>query len=307
MPNTVQILHLLARASAAAPPTLWPVLQASAFGGAFAAATFVAFASPNISTAAGILNVGFENDPIYKAINGYANSPSSLDNLVLATSQYMAGNYDGRHPFDDYAHSFAFVSQAISRLEQSVFYNLMGPDSVVIFDANHGLVQDVTPGRENTGAFYLGENVADSIAGRNGNDFLEGFGGNDTLKGAAGNDALAGGGGNDRLNGGTGADRMRGGLGNDTYVVDNSGDFVFEAAGAGIDRIFSFIGLSLNVPAKAAVENLSLVGVAVIGTGNALGNTISGNNSNNPLSGLGGNDFLFGLAGQRQAFRRPRR
>ena len=48
-------------------------IAGSAFGGAFAAATFVAFASPNIRTAAGILNLGFENDPIYKAINGYAN------------------------------------------------------------------------------------------------------------------------------------------------------------------------------------------------------------------------------------------
>jgi RTX calcium-binding nonapeptide repeat (4 copies) len=56
------------------------------------------------------------------------------------------------------------------------------------------------------GAFYLGENVADSIAGRNGNDFLEGFGGNDTLTGAGGNDVLAGGGGNDWLDGGSGSD-----------------------------------------------------------------------------------------------------
>ena len=87
--------------------------------------------------------------------NPSTNFSSSLDHLVLATSQYMAGNYDGLHPLDNYAHSFAFVSQAISRLEQSVFYNVMGPDSVVIFDANHGLVQDITPGRANTGAFYL--------------------------------------------------------------------------------------------------------------------------------------------------------
>jgi hypothetical protein len=80
-------------------------IAGSAFGGAFAAATFVGFASPNISTAAGILNVGFENDPIYKALNGYADFPSSLDNLVLATSQYMAGNYNGFLPLDYYAHS----------------------------------------------------------------------------------------------------------------------------------------------------------------------------------------------------------
>ena len=181
-------------------------IAGSEFGGRFAAATFVGFASPIIKTAAGILNLGFENDPIYKAINGYADFPSSLDNLVLATSQYMAGNYDGLHLLDYYAHSSALGFEALGRVAQSVFYDFMTPDSVLIFDANAGLVQDVTPGRENTGAFYLGENVADSIAGRNGNDFLEGFGGNDTLNGAAGDDALAGGGGDDWLYGGVGND-----------------------------------------------------------------------------------------------------
>jgi hypothetical protein len=38
----------------------------------------------------------FENDPIYKDLENYSNEPSSLDNLVLATAEYMAGNYDGR-------------------------------------------------------------------------------------------------------------------------------------------------------------------------------------------------------------------
>ena len=64
------------------------------------------------------------------------------------------------------------------------------------------------PGRENTGAFYLGENVADSIAGRNGNDFLEGFGGDDFLVGGAGNDTLVGGASLDMLIGGSGSDRF---------------------------------------------------------------------------------------------------
>jgi hypothetical protein len=125
---------------------------------------------------------------------------------VLATSQYMAGNYNGLLPLDYYAHSSVLSFDALSRLAQSIFYNLMTPDSVVIFDANASLVQDVTPGDAN--AFYLGENVADSIAGRNGNDFLEGFGGNDTLNGLAGDDVLAGGVGADVLIGGPGADRF---------------------------------------------------------------------------------------------------
>jgi hypothetical protein len=172
-------------------------IAGSAFGGRFAAATFVGIASPIIKTAAAILNIGFENDPVYKGVNSYADFPSSLDNLVLATDKYMAGNYDGRHPTDAYAHSAFLGFEALGRISQSVFYEFMTPDSVLIFDANAGLVQDVTPGRENTGAFYLGENVADSITGRNGNDFLEGFGGNDTLKGAGGDDTIDGGAGVD--------------------------------------------------------------------------------------------------------------
>jgi Ca2+-binding RTX toxin-like protein len=180
-------------------------IAGSQYGGEFASARFVAFASPNISTANGILNIGFENDSVYKAITGYNNFSSSLDNLVLATQQYMQGNYDGLQPPDGYAHNAALAFDAFARLETTVFFNQMIPDSVVIFDAFSGTVQDITPGRENIGVFYLGENVADVIIGRNGDDHIEGFAGDDTLLGTGGNDAISGGLGNDTLDGGGGA------------------------------------------------------------------------------------------------------
>jgi hypothetical protein len=69
-----------------------------------------------------------------------------------------------------------------------------------------GAVQDITPGRENTGVFYLGENVADIIIGRNGGDYIEGFGGDDALLGGAGNDVFSGGSDNDFLDGNQGFD-----------------------------------------------------------------------------------------------------
>ena len=162
------------------------------YAGKFAAAEFVAFASPTISNANGILNLGFENDPIYKVLENYSDGPSSLDNLVLATADYMAGNYDGRQPLDYYAHSSSALD-VIGRLQESAFYDFMSPDSVMIFDAYSGPVTDVTPGRESTGVFYLGEPVADQIVGRAGDDFIEGLGGDDTLSGTAGNDHLDGG------------------------------------------------------------------------------------------------------------------
>ena len=77
---------------------LMAAIAGSAFGGAFAAATFVAFASPNIRTAQGILNLGFENDLIYKAINDYADFPSSLDNLVLASRAIHGGQLQRPSP-----------------------------------------------------------------------------------------------------------------------------------------------------------------------------------------------------------------
>jgi Ca2+-binding RTX toxin-like protein len=92
-------------------------------------------------------------------------------------------------------------------------------------------VQDLGPGRENTGAFYLGQGVADTITGRNGNDYIEGFDGNDTLTGGGGNDAIEGGSGNDRLTGGTGNDVLEGGAGSDSFVF---------APGFGRDLITDF-------------------------------------------------------------------
>jgi hypothetical protein len=64
----------------------------------------------------------------------------------------------------------------------------------------------MAPGRENTGAFYLGGDGADIIVGRNGDDHIEGFDGDDMLFGGAGNDALVGGKGNDYIDGGPGYD-----------------------------------------------------------------------------------------------------
>jgi hypothetical protein len=213
-------------------------IAASAFGGRYAAASFVGIASPIIKNSSGILNLGFENDPIFKGVNNYADFSSSLDNLVLAADKYMAGNYDGRHPMDAYAHSGFFGFEALGRISQSAFFASMSPDSVLIFDVNAGLVQDVTPGRENTGAFYLGENIADSIAGRNGNDFIEGFGGNDTLRGGAGNDTI---------DGGIGADTAVFSGNYSTYVLTDLGNGSVRVAGAdGTDTLTNVEALQFS-------------------------------------------------------------
>jgi Ca2+-binding RTX toxin-like protein len=111
-----------------------------------------------------------------------------------------------------------------------------------------------------------------------------------TITGTSGNNTLTGGSGNDTIDGLGGADNMSGGLGNDTYFVDNTGDQVNEAVGAGIDTVHSSITYTLG----QNVENLTLTGTGNRnGTGNALDNVLTGNSGNNTLTGGGGHDTYY--------------
>jgi len=69
---------------------------------------------------------------------------------------------------------------------------------------------------------------------------------------------------------------------------------ITEAANAGTDLVISSVDFSLA--ALANVENLTLTGTAVTGTGNAADNSIKGNASANTLSGGDGDDVLDGGA-----------
>ncbi len=133
------------------------------------------------------------------------------------------------------------------------------------------------------------------FAGTTGSDAIRGSVQNDTLTGGLGNDTLLGLGGNDWLDGGSGNDVMTGGIGHDTYTVDAVGDTVVELgdAGGGNDTVRS----SINYTLGAHVENLTLTGTALNGTGNTLANVLTGSDTANVLTGAGGNDTLYGLGG----------
>jgi glycerophosphoryl diester phosphodiesterase len=106
------------------------------------------------------------------------------------------------------------------------------------------------------------------------------------------NNTLTGNIGNNILNGGAGTDTLIGGTGNDTYIVDSTTDTITDSAGT--DTIQSSVNLSLVN--YATIENLTLTGTALIGTGNSLNNIITGNSGNNTLIGGTGNDtYLFDL------------
>ena len=141
------------------------------------------------------------------------------------------------------------------------------------------------------------------FTGDAGNNTLTGGIEADTLLGLAGADTLIGGANDDLLDGGTGADSMTGGTGNDTYIVDDLGDVVVEAAGEGTDTVVSSISYTLTANVEVLDLRRASGGVAIDGTGNALNNIIHGNDSgsstggSNKLYGLDGADTLFGYNG----------
>ena len=138
-----------------------------------------------------------------------------------------------------------------------------------------------------------------NVWGSKAGDSLTGDDAGDVLKGLAGTDTIIGGTGNDTIDGGTGADSMAGGTGDDTYYIDNVGDVVTEAAGAGSDTIFTRITYALV--AGNSVEFLrASVDTGIRLTGNEIANSIRGGAGNDTLIGGGGGDTLVGGGGADQ-------
>jgi Ca2+-binding RTX toxin-like protein len=76
-------------------------------------------------------------------------------------------------------------------------------------------------------------------------------------------------------------------------VVDSASDVVTEAAGAGNDQVESSLSYTLG----ANLENLTLTGTALNGTGNDGNNVLVGDGQDNILDGRAGNDQIEGGAG----------
>lgn len=109
------------------------------------------------------------------------------------------------------------------------------------------------------------------------------------------NNTIIGNGAANRLDGGAGIDTLVGGRGNDTYIIDSINDQIVEYANQGTDTIES--GVSYSLASLNEVENLTLTGSAISGTGNDRNNLIVGNAAANILEGGAGKDTLNGMAG----------
>jgi Ca2+-binding RTX toxin-like protein len=194
-----------------------------------------------------------------------------------------------------------FGGQGINRLvggQGDDFYLLENATDTVIENLNEGydsvVVGFVYTLSDNVELLQLIDAGQIGIGNALANNIYGNWARSNNLNGMAGADYIVGGSLDDVINGGTQADTMWGLTGNDSYSVDNAGDFVGEYLGEGTDSVATSISYALT----DNVEKLTLTGSAAInGTGNTLANTITGNTGANVLNGGDGNDTLGGGGG----------
>ncbi|QXQ20664.1 polyurethanase [Pseudomonas tolaasii] len=200
-------------------------LSKDCWGGFYKNSNYVAFASPtHENSTAEVLNIGYENDPVFKAIDGKLKNPSVLlwgndahwsgavNNLTAFTDNYASwwaklpnflnwGSYS--------AHSLAGHNEGLSRIIASKFYELTNKDSNIIIS------QLSSTNRESTWVQDLNRYAEKHT----GSTYILGTDGNDLLKGGAGNDYLEGGAGDDRFRDDGGYNIILGGSGNNVFEL----------------------------------------------------------------------------------------
>ncbi|RJF57815.1 polyurethanase [Serratia inhibens] len=192
--------------------------------GFYSQSNYVAFASPTqYETGGKVINIGYENDPVFRVLDGTTLTPASLgvhdtpqgsatNNIVNFNDHYASAAWNTL-PFSILniptwlSHLPFFYQDGLMRVLNSEFYSLTNKDSTVIVsnlsDVTRGdtWVEDLNRNAEQHSGptSIIGSDGNDLIRGGTGNDYLEGRTGNDTFRDDGGFNIISGGEGNNTL------------------------------------------------------------------------------------------------------------
>ena len=110
---------------------------------------------------------------------------------------------------------------------------------------------------------------------------------------AGGGIALGGNEFNNQLVSSTFDDAMSGGAGNDAYIVNSTGDTVFEAVGEGLDRVIASADFTLGAGQEVELLYASNTGGGISLTGNEFANRFFSSGLDDIMSGGAGDDAFF--------------
>jgi Ca2+-binding RTX toxin-like protein len=300
------------------------------WSGFYKDSNYIAYASPTQSSSDKVLNVGYENDPVFRALDGSSFNLSSLgvhdaakasttDNIVSFNDHYASTAWNVL-PFSILniptwiSHLPTAYGDGMNRVLESKFYDLTGKDSTIIV-ANlsdparaNTWVQDLNRNAETHkgSTFIIGSEANDMIQGGQGNDYLEGRAGNDTFRDGGGYNILLGGQGHNVLD-------LQQSVKNLDFANDGAGQLYLRDAHGGIS-ITRDIGsivtkepgllwglfkedVTHSVTANGLAAGNQLTPYASSATGGAGADTLMAQADGDWLFGLDGNDHLIGGKG----------
>ncbi|PZW65046.1 triacylglycerol lipase [Pseudomonas sp. URMO17WK12:I6] len=295
-------------------------LSGNNWGGFFKDANYIAFASPTQSaTGNNVLNIGYENDPVFRVLDGTTFSSGSLgkhdghqdsatNNIVNFNDQYAstAQNlvpFSILNPLNWSAHGSLGYADGLNRVIDSRFYDLTDKDSTLI-------VSNLS--ESSRGTTWV-EDLGRSGEPHTGSTFIIGTDSNDWLKGGAGNDFIEGRDGNDRFRDDGGYNLLLGGKGSNTFELQKPlQNFSFANDGDGtlyVRDAYGGISMTRDIGALVSKESGSWWGskeVTYNVTANGLLNgtelthynhSLNGDAFSNTLVASVDGDWLFGNAG----------
>ncbi|MGE8145324.1 polyurethane esterase [Pseudomonas frederiksbergensis] len=294
-------------------------LSGDNWGGFFKEANYVAFASPTQSVSTNVLNIGYENDPVFRALDGTTFSSGSVGkhdgyqasatNNIVNFNDHYASTAQNLVPFSILnpmswsAHGSLGYADGLNRVIGSSFYDLTSKDSTLIV-SNLAL--------DSRGKTWV-EDLGRSGEPHTGSTFIIGTDSNDLLKGGAGNDFIEGRDGNDRFRDDGGYNILLGGKGSNTFELQKPlQNFSFANDGDGtlyVRDAYGGISLTRDIGALVSKESgswLSTKDVTYNVTANGLLNgtelthynhSLNGDAYGNTLAATTDGDWLFGHAG----------
>jgi Ca2+-binding RTX toxin-like protein len=255
----------------------------------FKDSSYIAFASPtqNLSNDS-VLNIGYENDPVFRVLNGHSLTIDSFFNhdTALATCTNNIVNFNdfyagvtGENNFLSIinipawsAHSGLEYADGFMRIMDSEIYDFTHQNSNIV-------VSNLSDAyRSTTWVSDLNQSVAHT-----GSTFIVGTESNDLIQGGKNNDYLCGGAGDDTFKDHSGYNIIYGGEGSNTWLTecvasdlsfsrDNDGNVYFKFSNGDITKtediqfvgadhtLFSFFGLNFNINETYHVTDYGLEG-----------------------------------------------
>ncbi|WP_223525902.1 polyurethanase [Pseudomonas sp. BF-B-26] len=291
------------------------------WAGFYQDSNYIAYASPTQSSTDKVLNVGYENDPVYRALDGSSFNLSSVgvhdaakvsatDNIVSFNDHYASTAWNVL-PFSILniptwiSHLPTAYGDGMNRVIESKFYDLTSKDSTIIV-ANlsdpartNTWVQDLNRNAETHkgSTFIIGSDGNDLIQGGRGNDYLEGRDGNDTFRDGGGYNILLGGKGNNVLD-------VQQSVKNLDFANDGAGNLYIRDANGGISMTRDIGSIVTQEPGflwglfkDDVIHSVTADGLKAGTNLTQYASTVKGGAGTDTLTAHAGGDWLFGLDG----------